>query len=199
LIYEFRHTRLPHRLSLQLVKANLPRSWNGWTYFSSRNFPCTFLHSPLSQIPSTHAPRLTVPVRTALHVLSLTSLTVDVMPFYWQTPVDEIMDILDTTKDLLRFTYRGTDVFSYNGTARLDHPRIVSMPHLISADVSAPGCGLDILRALDAPFLTNARFDGWRDERFTEDWNHSPDPSPHLFVAYLNAHPTLPTLSYALL
>jgi hypothetical protein len=40
-----------------------------------------------------------------------------------------------TTKDLLHFTYRGMDVFSYNSTSNLDHPRIISMPHLISADV----------------------------------------------------------------
>ena len=44
------------------------------------------------------------------------------------------------------------------------------MPHLISADVNTPGCGLDILRAIDAPLLTNVRFDGWRDERFAEEW-----------------------------
>ena len=44
------------------------------------------------------------------------------------------------------------------------------MPHLISADVRAPGCGFDILRALDAPLLTNTRFDEWRDERFVQEW-----------------------------
>ena len=32
------------------------------------------------------------------------------------------------------------------------------------------GCGLDILSKLDAPLLTNVRFDGWRDEEFSEEW-----------------------------
>lgn len=54
------------------------------------------------------------------------------------------------------------------------------MPHLISANVSALGCVLDILRALDAPLLTNARFDGWRDERFTEDCTHLRISSSHI-------------------
>jgi hypothetical protein len=44
------------------------------------------------------------------------------------------------------------------------------MPHLISADVSVPGCGLEILCKLDAPLLTNVRFDGWRMENFGEKW-----------------------------
>jgi hypothetical protein len=35
------------------------------------------------------------------------------------------------------------------------------MSHLISADVNVPGRGLDLLRALDAPLLTNAHIDGW--------------------------------------
>ena len=44
------------------------------------------------------------------------------------------MDILDTTKDILHFSYRGTDVFSYTTTARFNDPRI---PHLISARMRA--------------------------------------------------------------
>jgi hypothetical protein len=41
---------------------------------------------------------------------------------------------------------------------------------LISADISVPGCGLDIPRKLYARLLTNVRFDGWRKEYFGEDW-----------------------------
>ena len=80
----------------------------------------------------------------------------------------DILDILDTTKHLLHFTYSASDLFSYRST-ELEFPRIISMPHLISADVSAPGCGLDILRALDAPLLTKVRFDGWSDEFYQEE------------------------------
>jgi hypothetical protein len=62
------------------------------------------------------------------------------------------------------------------------------MPHLISADASVPGCELDLLRALDAPLLTNARIDGWWNERF----NITTPISASLRISV-----TLPTLSYA--
>jgi len=62
------------------------------------------------------------------------------------------------------FTFKSSDVFSYCGTAELDYPRIITMPNLISADVSAPGCGLDIIRIFDAPLLSDVCFDAWRED-----------------------------------
>ena len=146
-----------------VVEQNLSMHHPAFTALPNAFYPCPRL---------THLtiPGMPLPVRTAPHFLSLTSLTIDSMPFYPDIDIENIMDILASTKDLLHFTYRGRDVFSYNITSNLDYPRIVSMPHLISADVSAPGCGLDILRALNAPLLTNARFDGWRDEEAAEEW-----------------------------
>ena len=47
------------------------------------------------------------------------------------------------------------------------------MSHVISANARVSECGLDILRALAGPLLTNACFDGWRDERFAEKWVES--------------------------
>jgi len=125
-------------------------------------------------------PGLPLPVRTAPHFLGLTSLTIDAIPFYTTNGVDTdgIVDILDTTKNLLHFTYRGTDRISFESFYDYDPTRIISMPHLISADVSAPGWGLDILRALDAPLLTNARFDGWREEGLGDDWIVEPIATP---------------------
>ena len=58
------------------------------------------------------------------------------------------------------------------------------------------GCGLDILSKLDAPLLTNVRFDGWRDEVFSEEWVDL--LAAPIIVSYPDAHTTLPTLSYAL-
>ena len=133
-------------------------------------FPNAFY--PCPRLTHLTIPGIPLPVPTAPHFLSLASLTIDAMTDF-DIDVDNILDVLDSTKDLLHFTYRGTDVFSYSDTSDLDYPRITSMPRLISADVSAPGCGLDILRTLDAPLLTNARFDGWRDERFAEEWADS--------------------------
>ena len=43
------------------------------------------------------------------------------------------------------------------------------MPNLVSADVAAPGCGLDIIRVLDAPLLTSLWFDGYRPPEYLED------------------------------
>ena len=42
------------------------------------------------------------------------------MSFDPDIDIENIMDILDSTKDLLYFTYRGRDVFSYNITSNLD-------------------------------------------------------------------------------
>ena len=63
------------------------------------------------------------------------------------------------------------------------HIVYISMPHLISADVTASRCGLAILCKLDVP--TCALMDSGNTQQ------------THLFISYLNAHPTFLILSYA--
>lgn len=135
------------------------------------NYYPKFISLPNSFYPCPRLRHLTIPgiplpVPTAPHFKSLTSLTIDATPFYYAMDLEGVLDILDSTKELQHFAYLGQDVFNYFRLKSRD----ISMPHLVSANVSVPGCGLDIFCKLDAPRLTNVLFDGWRKERFAEEW-----------------------------
>lgn len=130
-----------------------------FTAFPNSFYPCPRLrHLTIPGSP--------LPVHTAPHFKSLTSLTIDATPFYYDMDLEGVLDILDSSTDLQHFAYLSTDIFNY---FRITSPEI-SMPHLISANVSVPGCGLAIFCKLDAPRLTNVLFDGWRNESFAEEW-----------------------------
>ena len=79
--------------------------------------------------------------------------------------------MLESMPHLQHFTFKSFDNFSYRPTSEIDYPRVISMPNLVSADVSAPGCGLDILPMSDALLLTSVRFDGYRPPGYLEDFS----------------------------
>lgn len=128
-------------------------------------FPNSFY--PCPQLRHLTIPGEPLPVHTAPHFKNLTSLTIDAMPFSLFVDLDQILHILDSTKDLQHFTYASQDMFNYR---RIHTRGTISTPHLISADVTAPGCGLALLRKLNAPNLTNVRFDGFRKGFYAEEW-----------------------------
>jgi hypothetical protein len=82
--------------------------------------------------------------------------------------VSVMLDIFKHTPKVLKYTYGGMDEFSYQHIIDLD---LVHVPDLWAVDLTAPGCGLDVLRCLDAPSLRDIRFDGWREEGYTGGWS----------------------------
>jgi len=79
-----------------------------------------------------------------------------------------MLNIFKHTPKVLRYTYGGMDEFSY---VRITGYDLVHVPDLCAVDLTAPGCGLDVLRCLDAPSLRDIRFDGWREEGYTDGWS----------------------------
>ena len=110
---------------------------------------------------------------TTPHLRTVTSLTIDSVHVRHSFDLFHLLDMLESMPQLETFTFKSFDNFSYLVTSRMDYPRVISMPNLVSADVSAPGCGLDILRALDAPLLTALRFDGYRPPEYQEDFTEA--------------------------
>jgi hypothetical protein len=94
------------------------------------------------------------------------------MPFD-SVAVDEIVSFLDSAPSLQHFVFKGQDDFSYNITSELDYPHIVSLPDLLTANVTAPGAGADLLRAINAPELIAVRLDGFRAYHFEGRWEES--------------------------
>ena len=82
----------------------------------------------------------------------------------------------------------------------IDYPHIVSLSDLLTADVTTPGAGADLLRTIYAPNLTDVRLDGFRAHHFEGRWEeHLTEPlsetvrrlsarSPNLFgvLAFLS-------------
>lgn len=116
-----------------------------------------------------------LPVKETPLLAPIKSLALDNIACGWSISMDHTLDFVEALPHLQHFTFKSSDVFSYTTTSEIDYPRIISMPNLISADVSAPGCGLDIIRIFDAPLLTDVRFDGQRDEdgEYCEKWPDS--------------------------
>ena len=115
-------------------------------------------------IPSVPLPDISAPLLS-----NVTSLTIDSIQSQWDFDLFYLLDMLESMPQLKKFTFKGFDNFSFRPTSEINHPRVISMPNLTSVDVSAPGCGLDILRAFDAPLLTSVRFDGYRPLGYQED------------------------------
>jgi hypothetical protein len=116
-------------------------------------------------LPSNPLPDITIP-----HLPTVTSLTIDSVQAQWDIYLFYLFDILESMPHLEHFTFKGSDNFSFCASSNINYPRVISMPNLVSANISAPGCGLDILRALDAPLLTAVRFDGYRPLEYQEDF-----------------------------
>ena len=116
-------------------------------------------------IPSNPLPEITIPLLS-----TVTSLTIDSIQAQWDIYLYTLFDMLESMPHLQHFKFIGSDNFSFLPSARFDFPRVIPMPNLLSVDVSAPGCGLDILRAINAPLLTTVRFDGYRPIGYQEDF-----------------------------
>ncbi|KIM39110.1 hypothetical protein M413DRAFT_447454 [Hebeloma cylindrosporum] len=119
-------------------------------------------------LPASPLPDITIP-----HLSTVTSLMIDSIQAHYGVDLFYLSDMLESMPHLQHFTFKGSDNFSFCVMSRLDHPRVISMPNLVSVDVSAPGCGLDILRALDAPLLTDVRFNGYRPLEYQEEFEES--------------------------
>ena len=129
----------------------------------------TFYPSPRLihlNLPSVPLPDITIP-----HLLTVTSLMIDSVRAQWNFYLYQLLDMLESMPHLQHFTFKSFDNFSYRPTSEIDYPRVISMPNLVSADVSAPGCGLDILPMSDALLLTSVRFDGYRPPGYLEDFS----------------------------
>ena len=84
--------------------------------------------------------------------------------------VGEIVSLLDSTPSFRHSVFKGRDNFSYNIASELDYPHIVSLPDLLTADVTGPGAGEGLLFAIDVlldGFCVN-HFEGRWEESLTE-------------------------------
>ena len=160
LIGEHKSAPLLERLTIHAEQADSESQPDTFTSLPTAFYPCPRLtHLTIRGAP--------LPVSSAPHFRGLTSLTIDASDISCHlVDVPRILNILKSTENLQHFSYLGSDLFNY-------HRRIIRsflMPHLISLNVSAPGCGLDIFRRLHAPLLTSVRFNGWRSEGWSEVW-----------------------------
>jgi hypothetical protein len=101
---------------------------------------------------------------------TITSLTLDAFQYGRRTEFPEILQFLASIPRLECFTFKGSDNDSY---FNLYQTSKVPMPYLTSVDVSVPGRGLDLLCCLRAPLLRLVRYDGWRDEEHSAEWDES--------------------------
>jgi hypothetical protein len=123
--------------------------------------------------PAPRLTHLTLPAHPPLPISSLlstiTSLTLDAFQYGRYTQFLKNFQLLASIPRLECFTFKGSD----NNSHFLYQTSKVPMPYLTSVDVSVPGCGLDLLCCLRAPLLRYVRYDGWRDEENTAEWDES--------------------------
>jgi hypothetical protein len=67
--------------------------------------------------------------------------------------VEGMLYVLRHTPNLSIFTYHALEDYAFQGIA--NPLNIVSLPALTKVELTAPGCGLDVLGRLDAPSLTD--------------------------------------------
>jgi hypothetical protein len=113
---------------------------------------------------------LRTPPPSSKFLSTVTALAIISGPEEPPTPVEQMLDTIAAIPHLETLEYSGYHIFSYQSTHSLEYPRIVPLPYLEAADVTVPGCGLDILQCLAVPNLRSLRLDGWRDEDFAEPW-----------------------------
>jgi hypothetical protein len=111
-----------------------------------------------------------LPAPSSRLLSTITSLAIISGPESQPPSVEAMMDIIAAVPCLKSFKYSGLDVFSYERTYSLNYPRIIEAPHLQTVDITAPGCGLDILQSFHAPNLESVRIDGWREYDYAEEW-----------------------------
>ena len=100
---------------------------------------------------------------------TITSLNID-----GTNEVNKIISFFESTPSLQDFRFKGHDYpasLYHSISPEFENPRIVSLPHLLTANVSVPGYGAYLLRAIDAPELTDIGLDGRHMYHFPED-NH---------------------------
>jgi hypothetical protein len=98
-------------------------------------------------------------VLSTITTLSIVESAEDAPPI-----VEAVLDTIGATPHLKSFNYSAVHVHSYQITANIAHHRLVKVFQLSMVDINVPGCGLDILRCLDAPHLTSVSLNGARDD-----------------------------------
>ncbi|KAF8509452.1 hypothetical protein JB92DRAFT_2946653 [Gautieria morchelliformis] len=87
------------------------------------------------------------------------------------TPIEWVLNTIAAIPHIKYLKYSGYHFVSFQTSHSLDYPQVKARPHLEEVDVTAPGCGFDILRCLEAPTLRSVCLDGSREDGYAEDWN----------------------------
>ena len=140
--------------------------------------------------PSPRLTRLSVdreafPIRGSRYA-TVTSLTIDSnwTCYIAANALREVRDVLVLLPQLRSFQFKRPDGGYDSNIETPDVP--IVMPHLVSLDVTVQGGGVDIVRAIDAPLLTDVRWDGWPYFRFSKDTDRdNPSSLPSAFSCAL--------------
>ena len=107
---------------------------------------------------------------------TVTSLTI-VGPHH-MVAVNNMVSCVESTPSLRHLKFNGYDDPSSLSriSSKFENPRIVSLPDLLTANVSVPGYGVYLLRVIDAPKLYDIHLDGstvygcyWQGDGWDED------------------------------
>ncbi|KIM46910.1 hypothetical protein M413DRAFT_265337 [Hebeloma cylindrosporum] len=103
---------------------------------------------------------------------NLTSITIDGM-FADGVATHDLISFISCAPTLQNLVYkcRGTRGSFHIGEAR---EYVVHLPNLLTVDVTVPGAGGDLLCLINAPALTDARFNGFRDSTVELVWEGPP-------------------------
>ncbi|KIM37211.1 hypothetical protein M413DRAFT_448706 [Hebeloma cylindrosporum] len=156
--------------TLVLKVQGYPKSGNVTEFLS---LPAAFIPSPrLSHIELPGCP-MPATLPPCAHFSTITSLTMDAMAFESGVGLGEIIEILESSSALQHFVFKALDDFSYDIAGGLDYTHVIFLPDLLTADVTAPGSGADLLRTINAPRLRDVRLDGFRKDNSKERWETS--------------------------
>ncbi|KAF8510979.1 hypothetical protein JB92DRAFT_3118507 [Gautieria morchelliformis] len=133
------------------------------------------LHFERAFYPAPRLWKLTIsalrfPLPSSKFISTITALTITAGGDDAPPRVEWMLDTVEAIPRLKSLKYFGYEVYSYQPTSSLDFPRIVRLPNLEVADVTAPGCGLEMLQCLEAPNLRFLRLDGEREMGYREEW-----------------------------
>jgi hypothetical protein len=111
---------------------------------------------------------LSHPLPSSKSLLTITSLTITagIDELY----IEGMLDTIQAIPHLKSLKYSALDHCSYQSTHTTNLPRVVHLPNLKAADVTTPGCGLEILLCLVAPNLRFVRLDGERKIGYRGTW-----------------------------
>ena len=131
---------------------------NDLTGFQVEHNTLRTLFQPSPRLTHVEVPAYLLPLDSSLPMLSnVRDLTLDANNFGDDPHIDRTLNILHHLHLLRLFDYRGLCIASEDPHNTLP---FVSTPRLLSATVSAPGTGLDILCRLDAPNIQQIHLNG---------------------------------------